>query len=266
MKQLQGVGPSQINMGKKYEPLGRFLDEQSGCEVAISFDEIVGILRGDLPNSARVHDAWWSNSSVTGRHNEVWLSRGWETPGLNRKGGTVRFVRWGLPRQSAGRAAAPRGRSKVVQPSAPLVPAPVAASNEVSLSFEWMMLGEVALDEKGGLQFPSVTTEAGLYRIRISLAGRSRFYIGESQSLRGRFSNYRSGPKGQQTSHRIHLLLKEVIAGGARVEVDIVASDVALAINGLPISADLNDKATRRMLEHAAIVATGGTEVELANR
>ena len=128
------------------------------------------------------------------------------------------------------------------------------------------MLGEVAFDKNGGLQFPPVTKDAGLYRIRISLDGRSRFYIGESQSLRGRFSNYRSGPKGQQTSHRIHLLLKEVITGGARVEVDIVAGDVALAINGLPISADLNDKATRRMLEHAAIVATGGSEVELANR
>lgn len=253
-------------MSGRYEGLGDFLDSQAGAEVAMNFDQIARLLGRDLPNSARVHDAWWSNSPVAGRHNKVWLSRGWETSGLNRKAGTIKFVRSGLRRQSIGRAVVRRDRSKAAQPSAPLFPAPVAASNKVSLSFEWMMLGEVVLDKNGGLQFPSVTTDAGLYRIRISLAGRSRFYIGESQSLRGRFSNYRSGPKGQQTSHRIHVLLKEVIAGGARVEVDIVAGDVALVINGLPVSADLNDKATRRMLEHAALVATGGTEVELANR
>lgn len=43
-------------------------------------------------------------------------------------------------------------------------------------------------------------------------------------------------------------------------------NDVALQINGVTISADLNDRATRRMIEHAVIVATGGTDVELANR
>lgn len=253
-------------MSTKYEPLGRFLDQQTDFEVAVSFDEIARVLSSDLPGSARNHDAWWSNSPVIGRHNEVWLSRGWETSDLNRKAGTVKFVRSSSPRQTTRREPARRQRSTVAQTSTPLVPAPVAASNQVSLSFEWMTLGEVALDENGGLQFPSAPTDAGLYRIRINLVGLSRFYVGESQSLRGRFSNYRSGSKGQQTSHRIHMLLKEALIGGARIEVDIVTNDVELQINGVPISADLNDRATRRMIEHAAIVATGGTDVELANR
>ncbi|KTE01400.1 hypothetical protein ATE68_20460 [Sphingopyxis sp. H038] len=60
--------------------------------------------------------------------------------------------------------------------------------------------------------------------------------------------------------------MKDALAGGARVEVDIVTNDVAVQINGVPISTDLNDRATRRMIEHAAIVATGGIDVELANR
>ncbi|WP_156419757.1 MULTISPECIES: DUF7662 domain-containing protein [unclassified Sphingopyxis] len=250
----------------KYEPLGEFLDAQAGPDVVLSFDQIARVVNGGLPKSAYVHDAWWSNSPVAGRHNEVWLGRGWATSDLNRKAGTVKFVRSSLPRQIVSRERGQRRRSKIIQSSAPLAPAPVAASNHVFLSFDWMTLGEVALDGNGGLQFPTATTDAGLYRIRINLAGRSRFYVGESQSLRGRFSNYRSGSKGQQTSRRIHLLLKDALAGGARVEVDIVTNDVAVQINGVPISTDLNDRATRRMIEHAAIVATGGIDVELANR
>ncbi len=253
-------------MSKKYEPLGKFLDGQSGLEVTVSFDEIARILNGDLPRSAGDHDAWWSNSPVVGRHNGVWLCRGWDTSNLNRKARTVKFVRSSATRHTVKPEQRKPRRSQIVPTSDSLAPASVAAANQVSLSFEWMMLGEVVLDECAGLQFPAVTTDAGLYRIRINQAGRSRFYVGESQSLRGRFSNYRSGPKGQQTSHRIHLLLKEALAGGAQVEVDIVTSDVALQINGIPILVDLNDKATRRMIEHAAIVATGGIEVEIANR
>ena len=122
------------------------------------------------------------------------------------------------------------------------------------------------LDVVGGLAFPAVTSSAGLYRIRIVLDGRSRFYVGESQSLHRRFGNYRAGPPGQKTSYRIHHLLKDALAQGARIAVDTVTDGVALTINGAAISPDLADKATRRMIEHAAIVATGGTDVELANK
>jgi len=56
------------------------------------------------------------------------------------------------------------------------------------------------------------------------------------------------------------------LAEGAQIAVDIVTDGVALTINGAEISPDLADKATRWMIEHAAIVATGGTNVELANK
>lgn len=253
------------NMSKKYAALGDYLDTQTDNEIGLSFEQIEEILRGRLPESASVYDAWWSNSPVAGRHNDVWLNRGWETVGLNRKAGTVRFVRVLSPRTIAANPK-PRTRPAIPPSSASLETAPVAASNNVMLSFEWKELGEIMLDMEGGLVFPAVTLGAGLYRIRIVLDGRSRFYVGESQSLRRRFGNYRAGPQGQKTSYRIHHLLKDALAEGAQIAVDIVTDGVALTINGAEISPDLADKATRRMIEHAAIVATGGTDVELANK
>lgn len=252
-------------MSKKYAALGDYLDAQTDNEIGLSFEHVEEILRGQLPKSARVYDAWWSNSPVAGRHNEAWLSRGWETAGLVRKAGTVRFVRSTSPRDSR---ANPKPRPPTpIPPSNPsLETAPVAASNSVMLSFEWKLLGEIILDMGGGLVFPAATLSAGLYRIRIVLGGRSRFYVGESQSLRRRFGNYRAGPSGQKTSYRIHHLLKDALAENAQIAVDIVTDGVTLTINGAEISPDLADKATRRMIEHAAIVATGGTDVELANK
>ena len=252
-------------MSKKYETLGEFLDRQTCDEVSLSFDRIAGILGGKLPKSADDYDAWWSNSPTEGRHNGVWLKRGWETTALNRKARTVKFVRMRsvriAPKSTRTRQAS--HSSKV--PSAPLSPAPVAATNHVVLSFEWMMLGDVVLDEAGGLQFPAVTADSGLYRIRIKSKAKSQFYVGESQSLRRRFYNYRAGPVGQKTSYRIHHLLKASLAAGARIEIDIVTNGVTLEINEALVAADLKNKATRRMIEHAAIVATGGSDIELAN-
>lgn len=245
------------NMSKKYAALGDYLAAQTDNEIGLGFEQIEEILRGRLPESASVYDAWWSNSPIAGRHNDVWLSRGWETVGLNRKAGTVRFARL-LSSRTIAANPKPRTPTAIPSSSPPLETAPVAASNSITLSFEWKELGEIVLDMVGGLVFPAVTLGAGLYRIRIVLDGRSRFYVGESQSLRRRFGNYRAGPPGQKTSYRIHHLLKDALAEGAQIAVDIVTDGVALTINGAAISPDLADKATRRMIEHAAIVATGG--------
>ncbi|GGN51203.1 hypothetical protein GCM10011349_23540 [Novosphingobium indicum] len=151
-------------------------------------------------------------------------------------------------------------------PSVPLAPAPVAARNDIAIRFEWKALGAVTLDSAGSLHFPPVAEVPGLYRLRITYKSRSEFYIGESQSLRGRFRNYRTGSKGQATSHRIHVLLKNALAADARIEVDIVVDDIELKINGKVRSVALTHKATRRMIEHSAIVATGGTDIEIANK
>ena len=144
--------------------------------------------------------------------------------------------------------------------------APTAAAHDIALAFEWKILGNVILDANGNVAFPSVTSGAGLYRLRLDGVGRSQMYIGESVNLRRRFGNYRGPGPTQQTSLRINALLKESIATGAVIAVDIVTEDVKLSINGVQVSVDLTDKAMRRMIEHAAIVATGGTDIEIANR
>ena len=250
-------------MSKKYSALGAFLASTTGDVITLSFGQIEELLGERLPKSAIDYDAWWSNSPVAGRHNQVWLDRGWKTVDLNRKAGTVGFRR---NRQGATSISnIPVRRASAVAPPASLKVAPIAATNDIAIKFEWRLLGSVCLDETGRLNFPPVSDAPGLYRLRIAGDSYGRFYIGESQSLRGRFSNYRSGSKGQVTSHRIHQLLKGALSQCAIISVDVVVEDVELVINGLPMPVDLSMKATRRMIEHAAIVATGGTDIELAN-
>lgn len=175
---------------QKIRSMGDYLDAQSDNEIGLSFERVEKILRVRLPKSASIYDAWWSNSPVAGRHNDDWLSRGWETAGLDRKAGTVRFVR--SPSLRTTRAnLKPRTPTAPLPSSSSLETAPVAASNNVTLFLEWKGLGEIILDMEGGLVFPAVILGTGLYRIRIVLDGRSRFYVGESQSLRRRFGNYR---------------------------------------------------------------------------
>ena len=255
-------------MSKVYQPLGDFLDDQTSDRIALSFDQIEQIIHRNLPQSARTYDAWWSNSPVAGRHNEAWLKRGWATADLNRKSRAVKFVRGKLPttrekplRAKAGRRVSADGERVTV-----LKAAPTAAAHDIALAFEWKMLGNVNLDANGSVAFPSVTSGAGLYRLRLDGVARSQVYIGESVNLRRRFGNYRGPGPTQQTSLRINALLKETIAAGAIIAVDIVTEGVKLTINGVQVSVDLTDKAMRRMIEHAAIVATGGTDIEIANR
>ena len=47
---------------------------------------------------------------------------------------------------------------------------------------------------------------------------------------------------------------------------DVVVSGVAVRLADHPHSAGLSDKVTRRLIEQAALVAEGATEVESLNR
>ena len=67
-------------MTSKYEPLAKHLESLRKNEVRLSFDEIEDILGEELPNSARVHHAWWANSRTDDSHTwaHLWLQTGWE--------------------------------------------------------------------------------------------------------------------------------------------------------------------------------------------
>ena len=252
-------------MSRKYAALGAYLETQTGHDIHMSFGEIETILGSPLPSSANKHVAWWSNSPVQGRHNEVWLQRGWESADLNLKARTIRFHRTGAER-SAPTILRQRKTARSPMTHDNLALSPFAPTIDMVLKFEWRALGAIILDANGALSFPSVTANAGLYRIRIDGTGRPQIYIGESSSLRRRFGNYRGPGPTQQTSLRINALLKEALIAGLDIGVDIVTDGISLGINGTVLSVDLADKAARRMIEHTAIVASGGEDIDIANR
>jgi hypothetical protein len=83
--------------GGKYGPLGSHLAGQAGSHVHMSFAQIEN-LAGPLPDSARLHRAWWSNSSNAAR---AWRDAGWRLESVDQAVGEVIFAR------STGQAADP---------------------------------------------------------------------------------------------------------------------------------------------------------------
>lgn len=64
----------------KYDPLNRFLSQQSADRITLTFSEIEAILGFRLPASARQHTAWWSNSSTKAHpYSKAWTDVGFYT-------------------------------------------------------------------------------------------------------------------------------------------------------------------------------------------
>lgn len=252
-------------MAGKYDSLKDYLSRQHPAEISLSFSEIEKIIGRSLPPSAREYREWWSNTPVPGRHSAAWLSNGWMADEVNLTAGRVRFRLNGDGKQVAVSPVAASQPSMQVSREPMVEATAVKANCHIDLSFEWSVLGAVKLHDNA-LVFPPVTREAGLYRITISGLPKTQIYIGESVSLSRRFGNYRRPGPTQQTSLRINALLKDVLARGATVTVEILSGGVDLHIDSVTVTVDLRDKAMRRMIEQAAIVACGGIDAELANR
>ena len=82
----------------KYAPLHNHLIAIEGLLWHASFGEIEGILRFELPASARRHPAWWANQESGRRHALAWQDAGWRTRDLNLTAETVTFERAVNPR------------------------------------------------------------------------------------------------------------------------------------------------------------------------
>ncbi|WP_288806160.1 hypothetical protein [uncultured Novosphingobium sp.] len=248
---------------KKYAPLTSYLQSQTADRITLSFKEITEILGAALPGSAVKHGVWWTNSPSSGRHNEAWLTAGWKTSNRNLKAQTIQFERIGIssqPKQQV-RQAAPRSS---FDPSM-LTETDFAADCTVTLQLRWQRLGAVALVNHK-LVFPEAPKQAGLYRLTVRLGNRTTVYVGEAVNLKRRFGNYRRPGNTQQTSLRLNALLIEAIGQGGAISVDIAYDNIGLSVGGKIVAADLADKAVRRMIEQAAIVAHGGVDVEMLNR
>ena len=76
----------------KYEPLRRYLENQSSDSVNANFSQLEKILGFPLPKSAYRHQAWWANESHGSHsHSRSWQDAGWETSMVNTSHKTVRF-------------------------------------------------------------------------------------------------------------------------------------------------------------------------------
>ena len=136
----------------------------------------------------------------------------------------------------------------------------------LSLEFQWRFLGRLQREEDGRLVFPVAPQQPGLYRFRLIDNNNARHYIGETDELRQRFRQYRTPGKSQTTNIRMNREFREHMAAGGNIEIDIVQDRISVSSAGAMLRIDLADKATRRLLEHAALVSEAGAGVKLLNR
>lgn len=228
-----------------YDPLHERLSSLHVTTVRMSFTDIEEIIGQDLPPSSRKYPAWWGNNDQGGkRHSSAWLNAGWRTEDLALEMEEVSFVR-------------------ISEPTPPTI---FGAGIATSLTADWVPSGDVKLSQDGKLAFPDVPKEAGVYRFRLSGEEKSRCYIGESANLRGRFGSYRNPGSTQATNLRLNALMLEHLEAGGAIGLDLITQIGALTQGNFKKERSLSDKAVRRLLEQAAIVADDATEIESLNR
>jgi hypothetical protein len=135
-----------------------------------------------------------------------------------------------------------------------------------ALRLNWVPNGRLSLDTQNKVQFPQVPANGGLYRFKTRYPdGRFAIYIGESENLRRRFSNYRNPGPTQQTSLRINAWLMELLSSGGEISVAIV-QDARMTTRRGETGADFSVKSIRRLFEQLAISLEHASEIESLNR
>lgn len=81
-----------MKQGSRYAPLYEHLRLSGQDEVRLSFAAIETLLGADLPGSARVTRAWWSNRQ-TGLQAAAWLHAGYRVATVDMQGQQVLFMR-----------------------------------------------------------------------------------------------------------------------------------------------------------------------------
>lgn len=82
----------------KYALLGRYLRDQAGEKVPMTFSQIERVLGARLPASALRHRAWWSNNPENNVATREWLNAGYETAQVDIEGKRLVFQRVGPAR------------------------------------------------------------------------------------------------------------------------------------------------------------------------
>lgn len=244
-------------MTSKYQPLRDHLQLVAGStgRLSMTLDD-VGRLVGGLPPSASTHREWWANSPRS--QGRAWIDAGYRVAAVDLHGQRVEFRR---------HVAEPVSAVRVDHLAAETWP--VAETVSICVEFEWRAAGRVQLDAGGKPSFPDLPAVPGVYRLTLLTrdpAGRPRTYIGESDNLRRRLSgNYRNPGSSQQTSLRVNALLRQHLAAGGPVTVDVAVQVSAAVGTGEREPIDLGRKANRLLAENAALAvlrAAGASDVE----
>lgn len=130
-------------------------------------------------------------------------------------------------------------------------------------SWDWSERG-AAIVEQGGLRFPHLRREPGIYRIMVNVGEDRRVYIGETDNLQRRFAGYRTPGRTQTTNVRMNERLRRVASAGGTSRLDVMTA-IRLRLDGMDIGVDLGNPFVRRYLENAALVEEMGQHGELIN-
>ena len=76
-----------------YVALSDWLKEQKENQVTLSFEQVEGILKRPLPDSALEIRAWWANDRVGHIHSMLWLDAGWRVESVSLSDRWVKFSR-----------------------------------------------------------------------------------------------------------------------------------------------------------------------------
>jgi len=179
----------------------------------------------------------------------AWLETGWETSNLNLVARNVTFLR--TSKIDSAHIVQNTNTKKDVKTV--VIPSWAKEhSLECAARCVWITAGQLRLheDQKYPLVFNvNVSDEAGLYKFHIRHKDTQSIYIGESQSLKRRFQNYRSPGPTQKTSLRLNAILIRALR--AQAEIAVYVATQAFLNND---AADFSKKHVRRLFESMEIV------------
>jgi len=253
----------------KYDPLRWHLAKLAGPRWRPSFAQIESILGFPLPQSARRYPAWWGNDPKGHSHSLTWLETGWKTEEVDLGSERVTFVRDATFKVQKSKKAVGSSGAVGGQTAAPSADIPwewdKACTLQGYVELTWTPVGRLTLDVKGSLRFPKVGKIPGLYRFQVRNVKKRAAYVGESDNLQRRFSNYRHSHPSQLTNHRLNGILKSALIAGCEIGVDIAKDSNIKNASGQPLAVEYSNKAHRRLLENLALIVGGGVAVESLN-
>ena len=119
-------------------------------------------------------------------------------------------------------------------------------------NIQWDDCGDVYLGAKDELQFPELDSLPGVYLFRLDDGKKTEVYIGETDNMKRRATQYRNPGSSQTTNINLNKIMKNNLKSGGRITIYLM-NLITVEIDGRIIGG-LDDKYVRRFLENAAIL------------